>query len=142
MIGATVLAQAAAGGGGSSMSGLIMIVAMIAIFYFLMIRPQNKKQKEIKRQREAMKNGDRVVTAGGIHGRIREVRGETIMLEIATGVTIRVDKTSVYPDPSEPVKNAKNDSAKNDSKKKGKKNEEPEVVEEEVVEVEETEKDK
>ena len=48
MIGATVLAQAAAGGGGSSMSGLIMIVAMIAIFYFLMIRPQNKKQKEIK----------------------------------------------------------------------------------------------
>ena len=94
------MAQAAAGGGGSSMSGLIMIVAMIAIFYFLMIRPQNKKQKEIKRQREAMKNGDRVVTAGGIHGRIREVRGETIMLEIATGVTIRVDKTSVYPDPS------------------------------------------
>lgn len=136
------MAQAAAGGGGSSMSGLIMIVAMIAIFYFLMIRPQNKKQKEIKRQREAMKNGDRVVTAGGIHGRIREVRGETIMLEIATGVTIRVDKTSVYPDPSESVKNAKNDSAKNDSKKKGKKNEEPEVVEEEVVEVEEPEKDK
>lgn len=136
------MAQAAAGGGGSSMSGLIMIVAMIAIFYFLMIRPQNKKQKEIKRQREAMKNGDRVVTAGGIHGRIREVRGETIMLEIATGVTIRVDKTSVYPDPSEPVKNTKNDSAKNDSKKKGKKNEEHEVVEEEVVEVEEPEKDK
>lgn len=91
------------------MSGIIMIVAMIAIFYFLMIRPQNKKQKEIKRQRDAMKNGDRVVTAGGIHGRIRDVRGETIMLEVATGVTIRVDKTSVYPDPSEPVKNYKNE---------------------------------
>ncbi len=101
------------------MSGIIMIVAMIAIFYFLMIRPQNKKQKEIKRQRDAMKNGDRVVTAGGIHGRIRDVRGETIMLEVATGVTIRVDKTSVYPDPSEPVKNYKNE--KGDKKEKGEK---------------------
>lgn len=129
MIEATVLAQAAANGGGSSMSGIIMIVAMIAIFYFLMIRPQNKKQKEIKRQRDAMKNGDRVVTAGGIHGRIREVRGETIMLEIATGVTIRVDKTSVYPDPSEAAKNSKSE-PKAEPKKKAKKEnaEEPEVA--------------
>ena len=59
----TILLQAAKSAGGG-MEGLIMIVAMIAIFYFLMIRPQNKKQKEIKRQREAMKTGDRVVTAG------------------------------------------------------------------------------
>lgn len=116
MIEATLLTQAA-NGGGASMSSLLMIVAMIAIFYFLMIRPQNKKQKEIKRQREAMKNGDRVVTAGGIHGRIRDVRGETIMLEIATGVTIRVDKTSVYPDPSEPVKNSRNEKNEKSEKK-------------------------
>ena len=106
------------------MSGLIMIVAMIAIFYFLMIRPQNKKQKEIKRQRDAMKNGDRVVTAGGIHGRIRDIRGETVMLEVATGVTIRVDKTSVYPDPSEPVKNSKNE--KGDKKEKADKSDKKE----------------
>ena len=69
----TILLQAAKSAGGG-MEGLIMIVAMIAIFYFLMIRPQNKKQKEIKRQREAMKTGDRVVTAGGIHGRLRDVK--------------------------------------------------------------------
>ena len=79
------------------MEGLIMIVAMIAIFYFLMIRPQNKKQKEIKRQREAMKTGDRVVTAGGIHGRLRDVKDATVTMEVAPGVTLKVDKTSVFP---------------------------------------------
>lgn len=79
------------------MSGMIMIVAMIAIFYFIMIRPQNKKQKELKRQREAMKNGDRVVTAGGIHGRIRDVKDTTILIEVSPGVNLKVDKASVYP---------------------------------------------
>lgn len=92
----TILLQAAKSAGGG-MEGLIMIVAMIAIFYFLMIRPQNKKQKEIKRQREAMKTGDRVVTAGGIHGRLRDVKDATVTLEVAPGVTLKVDKTSVFP---------------------------------------------
>lgn len=91
----TILLQAAKSAGG--MEGLIMIVAMIAIFYFLMIRPQNKKQKEIKRQREAMKTGDRVVTAGGIHGRLRDVKDATVTMEVAPGVTLKVDKTSVFP---------------------------------------------
>lgn len=90
----SILLQAA--GGGSSMSGLIMIVAMIAIFYFFMIRPQQKKQKEIKKAREAMKAGDRVVTAGGIHGKIKEVAETTMMIEIAPGTQIKVDKGSVY----------------------------------------------
>ena len=89
----TLLAQAQ----GSGMSGLLMIVAMIAIFYFMMIRPQNKKQKEIKRQREAMKNGDRVVTAGGIHGKIRDIKDATVLIEVAPGVSLKVDKASVYP---------------------------------------------
>lgn len=83
--------------GGSQYSGLLMIVAMIAIFYFFMIRPQQKKQKEIKKAREAMKAGDRVVTAGGIHGKIREISDATIMVEVAPGTQIKVDKGSVYP---------------------------------------------
>lgn len=91
----TILAQAQAQGSG--MSGLLMIVAMIAIFYFVMIRPQNKKQKEIKRQREAMKNGDRVVTAGGIHGKIRDIKDATVLIEVAPGVSLKIDKASVYP---------------------------------------------
>lgn len=83
--------------GGSSLSGILMIVAMIAIFYFMMIRPQNKKQKELKRQREAMKKGDKIVTAGGIHGRIRELSDTTAQIEVASGVTIKVDRASIYP---------------------------------------------
>ena len=90
----TILLQAAAGG---SWSGMIMIIAMIAIFYFFMIRPQQKKQKEIRKAREAMKSGDKVVTAGGIFGRIKEVKETTFIVEIAAGVTIKIDKGSVYP---------------------------------------------
>ena len=62
-------AEAAPQGMGG-MSSLIMIVALIAIFYFFMIRPQNKKQKEIRKFRDAMQKGDNVTTAGGIHGKI------------------------------------------------------------------------
>ncbi len=69
----TILLQAQSSAG-SGWSGMLMIVAMIAIFYFVMIRPQSKKQKELKKQREAMQSGDKVVTAGGIHGRIKELR--------------------------------------------------------------------
>ncbi|MDE5789769.1 MAG: preprotein translocase subunit YajC [Muribaculaceae bacterium] len=92
----TLLLQAQAGQG-SNWTGMLMIVAMIAIFYFFMIRPQSKKQKEIKKQREAMKNGDRVVTAGGIHGKIKEVKENVILMEVAPSISIKVDKNSVYP---------------------------------------------
>ncbi|MBD5171906.1 MAG: preprotein translocase subunit YajC [Bacteroidales bacterium] len=91
----TLLLEAAPAGGG--WSGMLMIVAMIAIFYFMMIRPQSKKQKELKRQRDAMTTGDKVVTAGGIHGRIKELKDTSVMIEVAPGVTIKVDKGSVYP---------------------------------------------
>ena len=82
--------------GGSAWSGMIMILAMVVIFYFFMIRPQSKKQKELKKAREAMKKGDKVVTAGGIHGRIKELNDTVVMLEVSQGVTIKVDKTSVF----------------------------------------------
>lgn len=85
------------GGGAGGFSGMLMIVAMIVIFYFFMIRPQQKKQKEIKKAREAMKQGDRVVTAGGIHGKVKEMSDATVMVEIAPGVQIKVDKGSVFP---------------------------------------------
>ncbi len=103
----SILVQAAQGGGG--LSGILMIVAMIVVFYFFMIRPQSKKQKEIKKAREAMAKGDKVVTAGGIHGRIHSIQDNIIMLEIAPNVQIKVDKNSVYPvgQQPEPAQNAK-----------------------------------
>ncbi len=83
--------------GASGMSGMLMILAMVLVFYFFMIRPQQKKQKEIKKAREAMAKGDKVVTAGGIHGKIREINNGVVTMEIAKGVDIRVDIASVFP---------------------------------------------
>lgn len=98
-----IMLQAQQGGG---LSGIIMIVAMIVIFYFFMIRPQNKKQKEIKKAREALTSGDKVMTAGGIYGRIKEVKETAFIVEVAPGVTLKIDKGSVFPAASEkePVK--------------------------------------
>lgn len=88
-------APASSGGMGSI---IIMIVALIAIFYFFMIRPQSKKQKEMKKFREGLKSGDKVITAGGIHGRIREIKQNgTVLLEITDGVKIVIDATMIYP---------------------------------------------
>jgi preprotein translocase subunit YajC len=90
-----ILLQATATGG-SQWSGIIMMVVIVAIFYFFMIRPQQKKQKEIQKAREALKVGDSVITAGGIYGKIREIGDIYMMIEVANGVSIRVDKASVY----------------------------------------------
>lgn len=93
----TILLEAAAGNAGGGVYQILMIVALIAIFYFLMIRPQNKKQKEIRKFREALQTGDRVITAGGIYGKIKDIKDNVVLLEIAEGVRIRIDKGSVYP---------------------------------------------
>ena len=69
-----ILLQAASGASGGMGTSLLMMVAIIAVFYFFMIRPQQKKQKDVQKAREAMKVGDKVVTAGGIHGRIKEIQ--------------------------------------------------------------------
>lgn len=95
MLNSMILLQSESAGGG--FSGMIMIIAMIVIFYFFMIRPQSKKQKELKKAREAMQKGDNVVTAGGIHGKIKEISDNTILVEVAQGVTLKVDKASVFP---------------------------------------------
>lgn len=91
-----ILLQLPAGGAGGMGSTLFMLVAIIAVFYFFMIRPQQKKQKELQKSREAMTTGDKVVTAGGIHGRIKEVGDTWFLVEVADGVRIKFEKTSVY----------------------------------------------
>ena len=79
-------------------SFLIMMVALIAIFYLFMIRPQMRKQKELKNYREALQKGDKVVTTGGIYGKIADIAENTISMEIASGVTIKVDKYAILKD--------------------------------------------
>ena len=80
----------------SSGSFLIMMVAIFAIMYFFMIRPQNKKQKEIQNFRKNLQVGQEVITAGGIYGKVKEIEDSVIVLEIASGVMIRIDKNSIY----------------------------------------------
>jgi preprotein translocase subunit YajC len=94
----SILLQAAvpAGGGMSSYSGILMMVLIFVVFYFFMIRPQSKRQKEIKKQREAMQPGDKVVTSGGIYGKVKEIKETTVVVEIADNVRIKVDKNSVF----------------------------------------------
>lgn len=82
--------------GGGDYSFLIMMVAIFAIMYFFMIRPQNKKQKEIQNFRKNLQVGQEVITAGGIYGKVKEVEDNVIVLEIASGVKIKIDKNSIY----------------------------------------------
>ncbi|MCQ2347809.1 MAG: preprotein translocase subunit YajC [Paludibacteraceae bacterium] len=89
-------ANAAAPQQGSQWSFWIMMILIFVVFYFFMIRPQTKKQKELQKQREAMKKGDKVITAGGIHGIIREVQDTTFLIEVAKDVVLKLDKASVY----------------------------------------------
>ena len=79
----------------------VMMILIFVVFYFFMIRPQTKKQKELQKQREAMKKGDKVVTAGGIYGEIKEVQDNAFIITIAKDVTIKVSKESVFADASE-----------------------------------------
>ena len=82
--------------GGGDYSFLIMMVAIFAIMYFFMIRPQNKKQKEIQNFRKNLEVGQEVITAGGIYGKVKEIEDNVVVLEIASGVKIRIDKNSIF----------------------------------------------
>ncbi len=78
----------------------IMLVAMGLVFYFFIIRPQSQEQKKEAQYRDSLKKGDRVMTAGGIHGTIFSTEKSHIHLEIAPGKTIRVQKTAIQPIPT------------------------------------------
>jgi len=73
---------------------LIMIVLMIGVFYFFMIRPQMKKQKELKKFREGLKAGDKIVTIGGIHGKILEISDATVLIQ-SEGTKLRLEKSAI-----------------------------------------------
>ena len=80
------------------MGMILMLVAMFAIFYFFMIRPQQKKQKEIQNFRKSIKKGQEVVTAGGIYGVVRDIDdvNNILVIEVASGVRLRIDRNSVF----------------------------------------------
>ncbi|ERK02861.1 preprotein translocase subunit YajC [Hoylesella pleuritidis] len=93
-------AQAAQGGG--QIGFLIMMIAIFAIMWFFMIRPQQKKQKEIRAFQNALQEGSKVITGGGIYGTIKRIdlTANLVDVEIARGVIISVDKSYVFADAS------------------------------------------
>jgi preprotein translocase subunit YajC len=95
-----LVAQAA--GQGSGMSMIIMMVAIFAIMWFFMIKPQQKKQKEIQKFQNELTEGTEVVTGGGIHGVVKSIdlAKNTVDIKIARDVVVTVEKTSVYKDMS------------------------------------------
>jgi preprotein translocase subunit YajC len=80
---------------GAGMGQLVMMALIILVFYFLLVRPQQRKQKEHQAMVDALKKNDRVVTSGGLHGRIIEVSGSVVTLEIAKGVSVRQEKSQL-----------------------------------------------
>lgn len=75
--------------------GLVPMVAIFAIFYFLLVAPMRKRQKELQRTVEALKKGDKVVTSGGLYGEIAGIEGPVIWLKIADNVRVRVAKSAI-----------------------------------------------
>ncbi len=86
---------------GGGYSGLIMIAAIFVIFWLFFIRPQNKKQKEMQKFRDALQKGDKVITVGGIHGKVEEVKTTTVMISIDNNVKIEVEKSSLVANPNQ-----------------------------------------
>lgn len=99
----TILLQAATAEGaqGAGWMNMVMLLLIFVIFYFFMIRPQTKRQKEIKKFQDSLENGKTIITQGGIYGRVREVKDNYVLVEIADGVKIRVNKNMVFDSPED-----------------------------------------
>lgn len=97
-------AGAAAGqsaAGGSSLSFLLMLALMFLVMWLFMIRPQRKQQKELETMRNALKKGDKVITAGGIYGTVADVDDRTVLIKVDGETKLRIDKSSIQKDMSE-----------------------------------------
>jgi len=97
---ATAYAMGASGdaaqqGGGGGFGGLIMMAVIFGIFYFILIRPQQKKMKEHKKMVDELKKGDKIITSGGIFGTVVGVETNTLKVEIADGVRVKIGRSSV-----------------------------------------------
>ncbi len=115
--------KAAEGGGGTTemLTSILPIVLMIAIFYLLLIRPQQKKSREHKAMLDAVKPGDRVVTTGGMHGRVAEVMETTVVVDLGSNCKITFERSAIQgiinPTPQkESKKDSKKESAKDQEK--------------------------
>jgi preprotein translocase subunit YajC len=87
--------------GQNPLMSLLPLLLIVLVFYFFMIRPQMKKQKELRNFRSTLKVGDKIVTSGGIFGRINDIRDNVILIEVEDKMRLKVDVNSVFRDPSD-----------------------------------------
>lgn len=90
-----ILAQEAAPPAGGGFGIFPFLILMLVMMYFLTIRPQRKKQKELQEQINALKTGDNIITVGGIHGRVTNIKERTVILKVAENVKLELEKSSV-----------------------------------------------
>lgn len=85
-------------GGAGGFSGIFFLALIMVVFYFFFIMPQTKKNKAQRKFREALKKGDKVVTIGGIHGKVAEVKEKTVVLDVAPNIKMTVEKSAISMD--------------------------------------------
>jgi preprotein translocase subunit YajC len=85
----------------SPIPSFVFLLLIIVVFYFFMIRPQMRRQKELKTYRESLQKGDKIITTGGIYGRVTDVKDTTVTVEIADKVLVKIDKSAVLKDNSD-----------------------------------------
>lgn len=98
---AIILMTPPQGGQSSPWSSLIPLLLIMVVFYFFLIRPQMKRQKDLKNFRESLKKGDHIITAGGIYGKINNITDNVITIDAGNNVLLKVDKSAVLRDTSD-----------------------------------------
>lgn len=84
--------------GGNPMQMLLFMGIIVVVFYFFMIRPQMKKRKEVQKFRSEMQKGDKIMTIGGIHGKVNAIKEDSVIIEVENGVLLRIDKNAIIKD--------------------------------------------
>lgn len=87
--------------GENPLISFLPMILILVVVYFFMIRPQMKKSKEVRKFREGLKNGDKVITTGGIYGKILEVREQVVIIEVEDKMRLKIDKAALVRDPTD-----------------------------------------
>jgi preprotein translocase subunit YajC len=95
------MAQPTEGGEANPLGMFLPLIAILVIFWLFMIRPQAKKQKELRKFRESLQKGDKVITTGGIYGKVTSLKDNAVVLQVDENTKLTIDKNSIIKDPTD-----------------------------------------
>lgn len=98
-----IVLMAQPGGEQNPIMSFLPLILIVVVFYFFMIRPQMKKQKEMRKFRDSLQAGDKIITSGGIYGKIADIKENIVVMEVEDKMRLRIDKSAVLRDPSDLV---------------------------------------